>query len=349
MEALVLVENAHLIYKDVPFPKKPQGRYYLIKVKACGICGSDIHRAFEGGAYHYPLIMGHEFSGTIEKAFPKAIYREGTRVCVFPLIPCGKCIACQTGNYGQCSDYSYLGSREDGGFACYLYAPEDNIFPLPPYVDLLHAAMTEPCAVSLHGVRKLNIRGGETCVVYGGGPIGNISAQWLRIRGCKRVIVVDIDNEKLRIAKHMGFEVIDAKKKNPVSFVKELTSEEGADIVIEACGLPLTYQQAIQSAARFGEVLFLGNLSVDLTLAQRETSSLLRKELVIYGAWNSKIVPRGKDDWSTVLKYMDRELIVAPLISHTPLLKEGPEIFLKMYKKEGFFNKVIFKINPDIK
>jgi len=348
MEALVLLENAHLVYKDVPFPQKPDGKYYLIKVQACGICGSDMHRAFEGGAYHYPLIMGHEFSGIIEKAFPGAKYKEGTKVCVFPLIPCRKCPACQTGDYAQCSDYSYFGSRQDGAFARYLYAPEENIFPLPSHVDIIHAAMTEPCAVALHGVRKLKITGGETGVVYGGGPVGNVSAQLLRIRGCRRVMVVDINEEKLKIARNMGFEVINALKEDPVSVVKEYTSDQGADIVVEACGLALTYCQAIQSAACFGEVLLLGNLSEELVLSQEQSSSILRKELIIYGTWNSKIVPRGKDDWSTVLLFMDKKLSVAPLISHIPSLKQGPEIFLKMYKKQGFYNKVIFKIDPEI-
>jgi len=344
MEALVLIENAFLEYKEVDMPKRITRNSYLINVVAAGICGSDIYRAFLGKAYHYPLIMGHEFSGIIEETFPEAKYKKGQRVTIYPLIPCKKCRACQTGNYAQCSNYNYLGSRCNGGFADYVYVPEENIIPIPEDVDIIHAAMTEPCAVALHGVRKLKIKAGETAVVYGAGPIGNVVAQWLNIRGCSKIIVIDIDNKKLEIAKSMGFTPINSKNIDPVSTIYNLTDNEGADKVVEACGLPLTYRQAVLSAGRFSEILFLGNISDDFILRQDDFTNILRKEISIYGTWNSKIVPTGKDDWNTVLKFMDKQLNVAPIISHTPLLKDGAEIFIKIVSKKEFFNKVIFKL-----
>ena len=343
MKALVLEENARLVYKEVPFPEKPPGRSYLIKVHAAGICGSDMHRGFEGGAYRYPLVMGHEFCGVVEEAPQNGRYEKGRRVTVFPLLPCRKCRACQTGDFAQCRDYDYYGSRRDGAFAEYLWAPEENLFPLPGQVKTLHAAMTEPCAVALHGVRKLRVKGGETAAVYGAGPIGNMVAQWLRVRGCRRVLLVDVDEKKLGIARDMGFGTFNPREGDPVEKILEITEDEGADFAVEACGLPLTYRQAIQSVCLQGEVVFLGNLSGDLSLSQKDVSTMLRKEITIYGTWNSKIVPAGIDDWSTALEYLDRELVVAPLISHTPLLRDGARVFERILGKKEFYNKVIFK------
>ena len=344
MKALTLRSNAELVYGDVQKPEKPGKSYCLIRVDAAGICGSDIHRAFEQGAYHYPLIMGHEFSGIIEEAPRESNFQPGQRVAVFPLIPCMTCPACQSGDYAQCIDYDYLGSRRDGAFAEYVWVPEHNLFELPKHVESLHAAMIEPCAVSLHGIRKLRVSGGEHAVVFGGGSIGNMSAQWLKILGCGSVTIVDIDPHKLDIAEQMGFATIHAIDKNPIEAILDATNGRGAELVVEACGLPLTYGQAIESAAYFARILLLGTLNSNMALTPKHVSAILRRELVLTGAWNSSMVPRGNDDWSTVLRFMDRELQAAPLISHIVSLEEGPSIFAAMVEGKEYFNKVLFKL-----
>ena len=170
-------------------------------------------------------------------------------------------------------------------------------------------------------------------------------AQWLKLKGCEKIVVVDIDDKKLEIAHNMGFIPCNSKIINPVEFILELTKGEGADVSVEACGLPQTYRQAINSTARFGSIVFLGNIKGSFTLSQDEVSSMLRKELIIYGTWNSKIVPSGIDDWSTVLKFMDKNINVDSLISHVYPLNEGVNAFKYIYEKKGFYNKVIFKIN----
>ncbi len=345
MKALVLKKNAVLSYTDVQMPERIGEHSYLIRIAACGICGSDIHRGFENGAYHYPLIMGHEFSGIVEQTpSPESSFKKGQKITAFPLLPCRKCAACSTGNFAQCSNYDYFGSRRDGAFAEYLYIPEENLFPVPDHVNIVHAAMTEPCAVALHGVRKLTFSAGDTVVVFGGGPIGIMAAQWSRIRGGSKIAVVDIESRKLKIAQDMGFIAIDSSKNNAVERIYTLTKGEGAQKVIEACGLPLTYRQAVLSAGPFAELLFLGIPSRDLSIPPSEASDLLRKELKLYGAWNSKITPSGSDDWTTVLKYMDREMNVAPLISHTPTLSEGADVFNKIVNRTEYTNKVIFTL-----
>lgn len=136
MKALVLEKNEVLKYKDIPMPERKNKNSYLVKVIASGICGSDLHRAFEGEAYHYPLIMGHEFSGTIEEGFKGSKFKEKDNVVIFPLIPCKKCTACQTGDFAQCMNYDYLGSRRDGGFAEYVYVSEENLFLVLDHIDM---------------------------------------------------------------------------------------------------------------------------------------------------------------------------------------------------------------------
>ena len=347
MNALVLESNSTLTYKKVPIPERPKDdtfNHYLVRVKYAGICGSDIGRAFNKKAYYYPLIMGHEFSGVIEEAFKGAKYKKGDRVTAFPLIPCMKCRACRTGNYAQCKNYDYIGSRRDGAFAEFLYIPEINIFPVPDNVRLDHAALTEPAAVALKGIRKLGIKGGETAVVYGAGTIGNLAAQWLKILGCGRVVVVDIDDQKLEVARRIGLTTVNSSKEDPVDYLESITGGEGANYAVEACGLPVTYRQALLSVSNFGRVAFIGNLSRELKLTPEDMSRVLRREIQIFGTWNSDIVSQGMDDWSTVLKFMDNKLNIESLITHRFKLEEGKKAFDTVMSRDIFSIKVIFEI-----
>ena len=345
MKALTLEENGKLIVEKRSMPARVTDDDILIRIAACGVCGSDIPRGFENGAYHHPLVMGHEFSGTVAEQKPGSDFHLDDRVVIFPLIPTDRTDkAYSTGDYAQCKEYDYFGSRRDGAFEEYLYVPEANLFKIPDHVNILHAAMTEPAAVALHGVRKLHIQAGDSALVIGGGPIGNITAQWLRIHGCDQVMVADIDERKLAIAADMGFAAINSRTSDLVTEVHRRTGGEGAQRVVEACGLPQTFLQAIQAVATFGEVVFMGNIHGEFAIGEKDFSNILRKELTIYGTWNSKVVPRGQDDWSTVLRYLDRELIVAPLISDVVSLDEGPAVFDSIVHRKKFHNKVIFKL-----
>ncbi|WP_309386400.1 galactitol-1-phosphate 5-dehydrogenase [Cerasicoccus frondis] len=348
MKALVLEADKQLNYTEThPMPEAPDARpAALIKVAACGICGSDIPRGFGGKAYFYPLVMGHEFSGVVEEPVAGARFQKGDRVAVFPLIP--KNIdtdpANQTGNYAQSREYDYYGSRRDGAFAEYLRIPEWNLFPVPDHVDLLHASMTEPAAVALHAVRKMRIQAGSDAVVFGAGPIGNMAAQWLRIHGCARVFIVDVEERKLKLAEEMGFTPVNAKSVDPVQAILDATNQAGMQYSVEACGLPITFLQAVQVASMFGEVVFMGNIVGEFKIGEKDFSNILRKELTIHGTWNSKITPVGVDDWTTVLKHLDRGLIVEPLITDKLPLSAGPAIFDDLVNRRNYHNKVIFDV-----
>lgn len=349
MKALVLESPGQFVFHpDRPIPTdNPGTESLLVRVAACGICGSDLPRGFEpGGAYQYPLVLGHEFSAVLEEGGYG--FSKGDRAAVFPLIPKPGQPGFDTGDFAQTTNYDYFGSRRDGGMQEFLRVPVANLFPLPKGVKLLHAACTEPAAVALHGVRKLNIAGGDTALVIGAGPIGNMTAQWLRIHGCARVILADVDLRKLEVAEGMGFETINSADGDPITQLLDLTGGLGAQRVVEACGLPVTFAQAIACAATFGEVVFMGNLHGEFRLGEKAFSNILRRELTLHGTWNSKVVPRGTDDWSTVLKYMDRELQIAPLITDTPTLEDGPAIFSSIHERAAYHNKVIFRVSPDL-
>jgi L-iditol 2-dehydrogenase/galactitol-1-phosphate 5-dehydrogenase len=363
MKALVLRSDKVLEVSDVPLPEPLGPDSLLIRIAHAGICNSDIHRGFGGGAYHYPLIMGHEFSGVVERTAAGSRYSEGDRVAVYPLLPCRCCPPCQTGDYAQCLDYDYFGSRRHGGFAEYLYVPEANLLPVPENVPLLHASLTEPCAVALHGASHLDVQPGRSAAVFGGGPIGNMAAQWLALRGASPVFVVDVDPRKLELARSMGLEPVPAAGNSqggahgslgapvdPVRAILEATGGLGADCVLEAVGLPLTFLQALRCAARFGQVVFLGNIHGKLELGEQDVSSILRRELRIQGTWNSRFHPAGHNDWTTVLEFMARErsLRIAELISHTPSLEEGPEIFRLLASGQlGHYGKIVFRVSGD--
>lgn len=345
MRALVLEGPGRLVFhRDRPEPEEdPAANCLRVRVVACGICGSDLPRAYEpGGAYRYPLVLGHEFSGVVEEDGHG--FRRGDRVAVFPLIPQPGQAFYESGDYALTSNYDYFGSRRDGGMQEVLRVPAANLFRVPEGVDLLHAACVEPASVALHGVRKLRIRAGDTGLVLGGGPIGNMTAQWLRIHGCARVLVSDIDRDKLEVAKGMGFEALDAAGGNVVEQVKEMTGGEGAARVVEACGLPQTLAEAVACAAPQGEVVFMGNLHGEFRLGDKVFSSILRRELTLYGTWNSKVTPRGADDWTTVLKFMGRELQIGPLVTDTPELEEGAVVFEGIRQRKRKQLKTVFRV-----
>jgi len=348
MKALVLEADKKLVFtENHPVPAAPDERpAALVKIAACGICGSDIPRGFGGKAYFSPLVMGHEFSGVVEEAVPDGRFRKGDRVAVFPLIPKNMETdpACQTGDYAQSREYDYYGSRRDGAFSEYLRIPEWNLFAVPDHVDLLNASMTEPAAVALHGVRKMRVQAGSDAVVFGAGPIGNMTAQWLRIHGCSRVFIVDVEPRKLALAEEMGFVPVNARATDPVAAILEATNGAGVQFSVEACGHPITFLQAMQVAGMFGEVVFMGNIAGEFKIGEKDFSNILRKELTIHGTWNSKVTPIGTDDWTTVLKHLDRDLQVSPLITDTPPLSEGPAIFDDLVNRHTYHNKVIFRI-----
>lgn len=344
MKAAVLHAIGDLRYEDVPVPEIAPGEV-LVKVRASGVCGSDVPRVMTKGAYSFPLIPGHEFAGEVAQIGDNTDthFSIGDRVAVFPLIPCWRCAYCQIGEYAQCDDYDYLGSRRDGGFAEYVAAPADNLISIPDNVDFDCAAMTEPASVALHALRRTGVDAGDSVAILGAGPIGIILAQWATICGAGRVFLADIVDEKLDVAREYGFFCINAAQEDTVQRIVAETEGRGVDICVEAAGTGVTFEQSLRTVRKLGKVILMGNVSGDVVIPERTASAILRGQLTIYGTWNSSFTPVPKNEWHTALQFMSSgKLNLKPLITHRFALDQAREAFDMMYRRQEFFNKVMF-------
>lgn len=350
MSALVLHAVGDIRFEQVAVPT-PQPGEALVRIAAAGVCGSDIPRIYEHGTYRFPLIPGHELAGIVELVNGEPLYRRGQRVAIKPLIPCGRCAYCQVGAFGQCSDYDYLGSRRDGGFAEYVTVPQENLVPVPDQVPLTEAALCEPAAVALHALRQGGIQPGDVVAILGTGPIGMLLAQWAWYWGAGRVLLIDIDPLKLQAAERLGFgETFNSRSGDPISWVKEHShGHRGADLVIEAAGVPITLVQSLQMARPLGCVVLMGNPAGDVTLSQTVVSQILRKQLTIRGTWNSVFTSLPVDEWTLVLSAAASGRIkLAPIISHMIPLSQGIPALEMLRERREFSSRVVF-VNNDNK
>lgn len=343
MKACVLQDINNLQYQDYPIPKLNSGEV-LLRVRACGICGSDIPRIFKNGTYHFPTIPGHEFAGeVVEVADSEDENLIGMRAAVFPLIPCKKCSSCNKGIYETCKSYDYLGSRSDGGFAQYVRVPIWNLVPIKESLSFEEAAMSEPTAVALHALRRAQVEVGDTIVIYGAGTIGILIAQWARIWGAKKILLVGTKTNNYEMLKKLGFDnYFSISEGDPVKWVMEQTNGNGADIAVEAVGVQDTACNCLESVALNGKVIFVGNPHSDFIFPQNTYWQILRKQLSIYGTWNSSYNNTPKSDWSIVVDALSSGAInVKPLITHKFTLEtmhKGLEI---MRDNKEFYRKII--------
>lgn len=324
-------------YEELPTPE-PMGDQILIKIGACGICGSDIPRVFELGTRVYPVVLGHEFSGVVCKVGNERDKELiGKRVAVFPLIPCGKCPSCEIGQYCQCTDYDYLGSRSNGGFAEYCLVPSrwHLVISNNEALSLEELAMTEPACVALHAVRKADILGGERVLITGGGPIGLMIAQWARLFGAQEVVVSELVQSKIRLAEQLGFIAINPIQDESKARLLEITKNEGFDVVIEGTGTSSGINYAIENARTGGRMIWLGNPHQDTHIKLENHSLILRKELSMQGVWNSSYSNLPLNEWRYTVHMMDvGDFSVKELISHKRKLSDMINLFEDIYTKK---------------
>ncbi len=313
-----------LRYEDTPLPIRGDDEV-LLRVKCCGICGSDISRVYTKGTYHFPTIIGHEFSGEIADAQDKNMISK--RAVVFPLIPCFKCSSCKEKNYATCSNYDYYGSRRDGGMTEYIAVKEWNIVPMPDGLSFDEGAMCEPVSVARHATLKLDITPGDCVMISGAGPIGLVAGQWAKAFGAAKVIYTDIDKRKLDFAKQLGF--------------NEYTEDTSADCFIEGTGYSDALEKCLRAANPRARGVLMGNPAGEITMLQDTYWYILRKELQISGTWNSSYND-VQNDWKESLKAMANGTIdVKKLITHRFPLSECNTAFEMMKNRKEFYNKVM--------
>ncbi|MEF8846295.1 MAG: galactitol-1-phosphate 5-dehydrogenase [Bacteroidales bacterium] len=342
MKALVLEDYNKLTYKDVPKPEIHSDEV-LIKVKAAGICGSDVH-GMDGssGRREPPVIMGHEASGVIEESgsevkgwkkgdpvtFDSTVYKLDdwyTRRGYYNLSDGRKVLGV------SCEDY-----RLDGAFAEYVKVPAHILHKLPEGVSFTEAAMVEPLAVGAHGVELTSVALNDTAVVVGTGMIGLSVIQIVKERGVGKIIAIDLSEEKLNIAKQVGAtHTIQPEKSNVQEEILKLTGDRGADIAFEAVGISSTLQQAISSARRGGSVTLLGNVT---PVTEFPMQYVVTRQIRVQGSCAIC------GEYPAVLDMLSRKQIdIRPLLSIEAPLSEGAQWFYKLYNKEEDLVKVILK------
>ena len=319
----------------------------LLKVRAVSICGSDISRYVKGHRT-YPMILGHECSGVVA-AVGEGVdsHLVGQHAALIPLIPCFNCEECQLGLYSACHSYSFIGSRQAGGFAEYVELPERNLLLLPDGVSFEEGALIEPATVARHILDLGNFQAGQTAVVFGAGSIGLMLVQWLRILGASLIVCTDIADQNLEVAHQLGAHVtLNPRLVDVPQEVSKLVGD-GVDLALEAAGAPQTLAQTIQVTRPRGAVVCAGNQPLDAALTMAFIENMMRKELQIRGCFMSYSAPFPGTEWSESLEaVVNGSLNMNAMISHRFGLSEAPGVFKSIGEKTLSHRKIIFY--PDI-
>ena len=239
MKALVYTAPHKVEVQDVPEPKGRSGAA-KVKMHYCGICGSDIG-IFAGKhpRAKAPLVLGHEFVGTIEEIRDgSGRLAVGDRVVAYPLISCGECLACRTGHPHVCKSLKLIGIDMDGGIADHAWIDEDVLFKVPDTMTDKIAALVEPLAVVVRSLHQARFNVLDSTVVTGAGPIGVLTAIVLKHSGASRIVVSDVDQARLDVCKELGLETVNVKDTSLVDYINDSTNGEGVDIVFECSGAP---------------------------------------------------------------------------------------------------------------
>ncbi len=346
LRALAVVGQAQMILRELEKPQLKTDKV-LIKVAYCGICGSDLPRYFEGGVHAFPQVLGHEFSGVIEAVGSEVTdFVKGDRVAVAPLIPCGTCEDCQKGEPAMCTHYSFIGSREQGAMADYISVPARNCIKVPASLSLKEAALLEPLTVAIHGIERVTLHAGVSVMVLGAGTIGLLTLLALRAKGVGNIIVVDLNEKKLTIAKTIGADHL--VNPNDCSLEEYFETHELPEVVIETAGSAITQVQAVRFVQKKGKVSYVGTSTKEVVFTPNDFEKILRGELEITGSWMSYSAPFPGYEWTAGLRYMEKkEIDVNPLITGVYSLEDQAIPFEEMRKKESEQVKVLYEIHPE--
>ena len=340
MKALMLEQYEHLQVIDMPEPACGPDEV-LIRVEACGICGSDVH-GYDGGSGRRipPIVMGHEAAGTIERMGADVTdYKPGDRVTFDSTVYCGQCEFCLRGEVNLCDNRQVLGVscgdyRRNGAFAELVSVPARILYRLPETFPMEQAAMLEAVSVALHGVRVTQLKGGETALVIGAGMIGLLTAQAAREAGCSSVLIADIDAARLLMAADVG--IPDTLQLSGVELVAEVlrrTGGRGVDVVLEAVGRAETVVASIECVRRGGTVTLIGNIQPEVPLPLQR---VVTREVRLQGSCSSA------GEYTEAIRLLGSGAItVKPLISAVSSLEDAAAWFRRLHAREAGLLKVV--------
>jgi L-iditol 2-dehydrogenase len=341
MKALVLKEYNRLSFEDVAVPEPSEGEV-LVAVKACGICGSDVH-GMDGstGRRRPPVIMGHEASGVIGRVGKGVTeWVPGDRVTFDSTIYCGQCEFCRAGQINLCERRKVLGVsceeyRQDGALAEFVAVPQRILHRLPQKLTFENAALVEPYAIALHAVGRAKVAPKSTALVVGAGMIGLAIVQSLKQAGCDEITVVDVASDRLAVAEKCGASVINSGNGNALETILRRTQGRGVDVAFEAVGITATVDLAVRALRRGGVATLVGNVTpkIDFPLQIAVT-----RELTVLGSCAS----RG--EYPACIDMLSRGVLnPLPLIGAVAPLSQGAEWFARLQRKEPGLLKVILQ------
>lgn len=343
VRALVLREYHKLSYEEVPTPVCGPDDV-LVAVKACAICGSDVH-GVDGstGRRQPPVIMGHEASGIVAEVGSNVTgFAVGGRITFDSTIYCGQCSYCRRGQVNLCDNRRVLGVscgdyRQDGAFAEYVAVPVHICYPLPEELSFEEGALVEPVSIAIHGVSRAPLSLNDTALVVGAGTIGLLIIQALRTAGCGQIIAVDIDAGKFSLAEKFGAtSCLKADQDGLLAHIFELTGGQGVDAAFEAVGIGPTVNLAVEATRKGGHLVLVGNVSPKVELPLQ---AVVTRELTLHGSCASS------GEYPLCLDLMKQGRIsVKELISATAPLREGDGWFRRLYNREPGLMKVV--LNP---
>jgi L-iditol 2-dehydrogenase len=346
MTALAVTGIGELTLTEADKPTAGAGQV-LVRVAFCGICGSDFPRYFEGGVHAFPQVLGHEFSGIVESIAPGVTsVAPGDSVVVAPLVPCGTCDLCRNGRPALCSDYSFIGSRQQGALAEYVSVPAVNVVVLPETLSLRDAALVEPLTIAIHAIERVELREGARVAVFGAGVIGLMAVMALKAYGAGEVIVIDVQADKLTLATSLG---ADETVLAGGSGVAEYFASHGfPELCIETAGNSTTQAQAIQYCGKAGQVVFVGTSTRDVVLEPEVFENILRGELNVTGSWMSYSAPFPGNEWTEAIRLIDSGAVtVEPLISKIYRLVDCALPFTDVRAARGSMLKILYEIGGE--
>jgi 2-desacetyl-2-hydroxyethyl bacteriochlorophyllide A dehydrogenase len=320
MKAIRLVKPGHpLEMQDIPVPT-PGPSDVLVRVKAAGICHSDVHyRAGKSVVKPLPMTLGHEVAGVIEAVgVAVSSFTVGDRVCLHYLATCGACEYCHAGNEQFCTSGAMIGKYRDGGYAEFILMPARSVIRLPDEVTFEHGAiMMCSSATSLHALNKARLRAGETVAIFGAGGLGLSAIQLAKVMGAGQVLAVDIQPAKLELARQFGAVPVNAADADPVQQINRLTGGRGVNVALELIGLPQTMRQAVQCLAIKGRAALVGITEKSFEVAPYH--EILNKEAEIIG-----VSDHLAQELPLLMNYArEGKLDLRPIVSRTVPLDAG--------------------------